>query len=183
MLSPNKLKSLINKSGLNQKEFCERSGISEAGFYTSLRRKGFRMKTLERFATVLNVPVSAFFGHKEDLPGNADMGFRYHELMIKLKVKQKDFCKVTGITEKNLQRIIDGTELPNVEIVTLIAEHYPTINITWLLTGKGSIINEISNYKEQIKQLEADKLNMQHLINRLSDDTESTQIHKRKKAS
>jgi len=57
---------------------------------------------------------------------------RLRILLADLGYTQKEFSKVTGITESSICRYLDGTRVPNVETVVRITD-LTNVDPSWLL--------------------------------------------------
>ena len=55
------IKTICNQKGITQKELSEKLGISDISLNKTLRGGYPQLQTLEKIASVLNVPVSALF--------------------------------------------------------------------------------------------------------------------------
>ncbi len=62
-------------------------------------------------------------------------------LFLKLKrITQKEFSEVTGYNYQSLIKFLTGqTENPKINLLTLTGEHYPELNLDWLLFGRGEM--------------------------------------------
>ena len=67
---------------------------------------------------------------------------RFVLFLKRRKITQKDFCARSGYGEKNLSNFINGNvKSPRIDIVLAVVNHYPELNIHWLLKGSGEIWN------------------------------------------
>jgi transcriptional regulator with XRE-family HTH domain len=56
------------------------------------------------------------------------------------KINQKTFSDITGLSDKNVSNVATGHVLyPKADFFIGIAKFFPTVNLTWLLTGKGEM--------------------------------------------
>ena len=69
------------------------------------------------------------------------------------KISQKEFCKITGYGVQSLSKFVNGsTSNPGVQLFILTAQHFPDVNIKWLMLGEGEMWNgENGNAGEQGK--------------------------------
>ena len=62
------------------------------------------------------------------------------ELTIKeLNVSQSAFAKALDISTGRLSNIVKGRNKPDSQLLAKLAEAYPEVNLTWLLTGKNHV--------------------------------------------
>ena len=56
------------------------------------------------------------------------------------KLSLKDFSETTGFSYQGLQKFVSGqVSNPKLNLLNLTAEHYPELNIEWLLFEKGDM--------------------------------------------
>jgi transcriptional regulator with XRE-family HTH domain len=55
----------VKRKNLTKKEFAERIGMTEAGFYRLLKHNDMKLSTLEEMGKVLEIPVEKFFDNDE----------------------------------------------------------------------------------------------------------------------
>jgi len=66
------------------------------------------------------------------------------------KLNQKQFCETTGLLPATVSNIANGrTDQPKSDFFAALLEHFPEINLRWLLLGKGQML--LSN--EEIAQV------------------------------
>lgn len=87
---------------------------------------------------------------------NTENNFTINERLIYfvdfLGVKRYKFSKETGISESVLLNIYKGKNKPSVDLLNKIVVRYPVLNINWILTGKGSMLNDDSGLKNTITE-------------------------------
>ena len=72
-------------------------------------------------------------------------------------LKQTEFCKTTGYPESNLSNFLTGkTTNPRIELMEALANHFPELDLVWLLSGTGTMLRERA-------ALEADKATIAEL--------------------
>ena len=55
---------------------------------------------------------------------------------------QAEFAKKIGVSGPNVTHIISGRNKPSYDFILSMANHYPALNLEWLLTGKGKMYKE-----------------------------------------
>lgn len=72
------------------------------------------------------------------------IGKRLQFFLDTQKIKTPDFLMKTGISKTTIYRLLNEESGINSTNIARIIEHYPTLNITWLITGNGTYNNEVS---------------------------------------
>jgi transcriptional regulator with XRE-family HTH domain len=57
-------------------------------------------------------------------------------------ITQYRLAKDTGVAQSAFTRFFNGTGDPSAEVLAKIVEVYPSLNIRWLLTGKGEMLEK-----------------------------------------
>jgi len=71
------------------------------------------------------------------------IGDRFVLFLREKKISQKEFCDMTGYGQQSLSKFIQGkTTNPGVQLFILVAEHFPELNIKWLMIEEGKMWNE-----------------------------------------
>ena len=55
---------------------------------------------------------------------------------------QAEFAKKLGVSGPNVTHIISGRNKPSYDFIQNLANHYPALNLEWLLLGKGKMYKE-----------------------------------------
>lgn len=55
---------------------------------------------------------------------------------------QAEFAKKLGVSGPNVTHIISGRNKPSYDFIISLADHYPALNLEWLLLGKGKMYKE-----------------------------------------
>ena len=72
-----------------------------------------------------------------------NIGDRFVLFLREKKISQKEFCEQTGYGQQSLSKFIQGkTTNPGVQLFILVAEHFPELNIKWLMLGEGNMWDE-----------------------------------------
>lgn len=51
------------------------------------------------------------------------------------------FANEIGVQRSSVSHVLSGRNKPSLDFVIKIKEHYPNVNLDWLLTGKGGMIS------------------------------------------
>lgn len=65
------------------------------------------------------------------------MNNRLKQFLLAENISQSQFADTIGVARASISHILSGRNKPGFEFFTSIARHYPTLNLTWLITGKG----------------------------------------------
>lgn len=55
---------------------------------------------------------------------------------------QKKFCELTGLNEKTLSSMLQRNSSPNYEFLSTLISAFSDINVDWLITGRGEMIQQ-----------------------------------------
>ena len=68
---------------------------------------------------------------------------RIRQIQESMQMTQQDFAKALGISPSSLSSIYTGRTAPsNGKLVQSVHQHFPQINIRWLMFGEGSMLEE-----------------------------------------
>lgn len=70
---------------------------------------------------------------------------RIQTILHKFENSRENFCKTTGINSLELKQIFRKEKEITYSQIYMICKSYPQLNITWLITGEGKLINESKN--------------------------------------
>lgn len=102
-----KLKKVLAEKKITVKDLCERIGITEGGFYLTVKNNSFKVATLELISEELDIPMTYWFVDEN----SPVVGL---EEMDKFQVQKITYLheKVFDLKEQNklLKRIIEGQE-------------------------------------------------------------------------
>jgi hypothetical protein len=80
------------------------------------------------------------------------------------------FSQGLGVSSTQIYNCLNGRNAPSFDLLSKIAITYPTVNIVWLLTGKGMIlINGNEEVKENVNMMERIKT-LEEMVNKLSSN-------------
>ena len=95
------------------------------------------------------------------------IGKRLKEYITERRLKQEEFSALCRISKQTISNIVKEKHPPSGDVLVKIATAYGDLNLNWLITGKGSMFNSISDLDNSSKtQLyAASQSNMQILLN------------------
>ena len=68
---------------------------------------------------------------------------RFTHFLKEKKLSQKEFCQITGYGYQSLTKFLSGqTSNPGINLLIVTKQHFPEINIEWLVSGEGPIWNQ-----------------------------------------
>jgi plasmid maintenance system antidote protein VapI len=68
---------------------------------------------------------------------------RVKQIMTYLNLSETKFAKELGVTQSTINAIIKRNGDVKTNIITAIIKQYPLINLPWLLTGTGKMLNDV----------------------------------------
>lgn len=54
-------------------------------------------------------------------------------------ISKAEFAQTLGIGKPNVSHFTSGRSKPSCDVLAKIIEHYPSLNLQWLITGKGKM--------------------------------------------
>jgi plasmid maintenance system antidote protein VapI len=66
------------------------------------------------------------------------------------------FADEIGVQRSSISHILGGRNKPSYDFILKVIEKYPSLNLTWLLTGKGNMILDAEDSRNQ-KDTETDQ--------------------------
>ncbi len=64
---------------------------------------------------------------------------RIQQIMLHEGMNQQEFSKATGIAPASLSSIFTGRTMPTLKHAEALHQHFPNLNISWLLFGTGEM--------------------------------------------
>lgn len=94
------------------------------------------------------------FVNTRELP-NRNMKNRILSFLSAENITQSQFADTLGVARASVSHILAGRNKPSYEFIESLALSYPSINLEWLITGKGRMYKDAYNddlfdNKEQI---------------------------------
>jgi len=74
---------------------------------------------------------------------------RIELIMFKERLSQKDLAEKLDIASSSMNKLVSGATKPSADTIISLMNEF-NINANWLLTGKGTMYNEIENKVEGI---------------------------------
>lgn len=65
---------------------------------------------------------------------------------IYLGLKQSELASILEITQANVSQIEAGRNLPGTDLIMRMASKYPSLNLTWLIRGRGPMFHRGSDH-------------------------------------
>lgn len=157
-----KLKDSIKASGLSKKEIAQQSGISVQALYGILENNADpKVSNLEAIAKVLGIKMSILFNESSIEVAdntrsvkrtiNADINGRIREILSKAFDNNiSAMAKRTYVRGSTLNSIAQEGVWPDYgTILRIIEMPSPQINVDWLITGNGNMIDEPQEDKNE----------------------------------
>jgi len=108
-----------------------------------------------------------------------DITKRLNEIMQFYSLRKSDFSKKIGLDNySTITRIASGDYRPSYEVLNRIINSFPEVNATWLLTGKGEMLNN----QETSQNNTTDKAKIIDWLNRELEDKREIIRHLMKQA-
>lgn len=102
-------------------------------------------------------------------------GKRLKLYLIERNLSQEEVASLSGISKQTISNIIKGKNAPSGEVLTKIANEYTDLNLNWLMTGKGKMMNTGS--PEELPRTKPQEENMQALLKLKENIIESQKEH------
>ncbi|WMX13208.1 MULTISPECIES: helix-turn-helix domain-containing protein [unclassified Aureispira] len=89
---------------------------------------------------------------------------RFKQLLEELKVNANQLAKELNISQPTIAKTLSGATLPSSKLFVPLLEKYPTVNLNWLISGKGEMfVDENPMSKEYLDRL-ADSLERENTM-------------------
>ena len=72
------------------------------------------------------------------------MNQRLQQFLAAENLTQAQFAESIGVAKASVSHIISGRNKPGFDFIESMARHYPSLNIEWLVTGKGKMYKKES---------------------------------------
>jgi transcriptional regulator with XRE-family HTH domain len=73
-----------------------------------------------------------------------DIGSRIAELIEESALTHSDFAERIGSSSATISHILKGRNKPSLQVITQIKKAFTNVNIDYLLTGEGSLFEEVT---------------------------------------
>jgi len=102
-----------------------------------------------------------------------------------LKIKNlspAQFADVIGVQRSSISHLISGRNKPSLEFIQKILKTFPEVNTDWLLSGKGTVMNQENNRNEEIfppvDLFQSDQVTNEKILEPKKQETEKVQKKK-----
>lgn len=68
-----------------------------------------------------------------------NMNSRLKQFLSVENISQSSFADTIGVAKASISHILAGRNKPGFDFIESVARHYPTLNIDWLVTGRGKM--------------------------------------------
>lgn len=65
------------------------------------------------------------------------MNTRLKQFLTAENISQSQFADTLGVARASISHILSGRNKPGFDFLASLARHYPSLNLTWLITGRG----------------------------------------------
>lgn len=72
------------------------------------------------------------------------MNRRIQQFLSAENISQSQFADTIGVARASVSHIVAGRNKPGFDFIESMARHYPTLNLEWLVTGKGKMYKDAS---------------------------------------
>ena len=70
------------------------------------------------------------------------MNTRLEQFIAAENISQAEFADTIGVARASVSHILSGRNKPSFDFITGMMQHYPRLNMEWLLAGKGKMYKE-----------------------------------------
>lgn len=77
-----------------------------------------------------------------------NMNLRLQQFLKAMNISQSHFADTIGVARANVSHIIAGRNKPGFDFLLRMSKHYPSLNLEWLITGKGSMVTTIGLFDQ-----------------------------------
>jgi transcriptional regulator with XRE-family HTH domain len=90
-------------------------------------------------------------------------GKRLKLYILERNLSQEELASLSGVSQQTISNIIKGKNAPSGEVLAKIAKEYPDLNLNWLMTGKGKMMN--NKDIEDLPRIESNEDNLLVVLN------------------
>ena len=69
---------------------------------------------------------------------SADLTKRLEQILSYYELSATAFAQAIGVQPSSISHLLSGRNKPSLDFVLKVVQHYPEVNLYWLLNGKGS---------------------------------------------
>lgn len=86
------------------------------------------------------------------------MNSRLQQFLTVENISQSQLADTLGVARASISHILAGRNKPGFDFIESMARHYPTINLEWLITGKGRMYRDSSPISQNINDIPSQKV-------------------------
>lgn len=86
------------------------------------------------------------------------MNSRLQQFLTVENISQSQFADSLGVARASISHILAGRNKPGFDFIESMARHYPTVNLEWLITGKGKMYKDSSPISQNINNIQPQKI-------------------------
>ena len=98
------------------------------------------------------------------------MNSRLQQFISAEDISQSQLAEILGVGRANISHIMSGRNKPSYEFLTGLMKKFPTLNIEWILTGKGKMYKTAAA-SAPLAQESSDEVETINLFEEGKDDT------------
>lgn len=102
------------------------------------------------------------------------MNHRLEQFLSAENVSQAQFADKIGVARASVSHILAGRNRPGFDFIENMARFYPSLNLEWLITGKGKMYKEASNSYQPTNTIKESKEELQD--NLFPEETLSNEV-------
>lgn len=84
------------------------------------------------------------------------MHARLQQFLSAENLSQSQFADSIGVARASISHILNGRNKPGFDFILNMSRHFPTLNIEWLITGKGRMYKDSASPSAQQKARQED---------------------------
>lgn len=81
------------------------------------------------------------------------MNTRLQQFLKAMNISQSHFADTIGVARANVSHIIAGRNKPGFDFLLRMSKHYPSLNLEWLITGKGRMVNTLDLFDQESEEI------------------------------
>jgi plasmid maintenance system antidote protein VapI len=173
MYKISKVRDLCRERGTKLRTVAKAIGVTEHGLQKMITRETASVPNIKALSDYFNVPIEYWLeNYKEPLDGeeqkNVPIGTRLNDFIHFNGLTQVEFAKILGVPATRINNIVKNSPDFNVDLLAGITQHYPNLNLRWLLLGAGNMTLTEAQKKGQLECTECKKKDQ--VIYNLSQD-------------
>lgn len=77
---------------------------------------------------------------------------RFKQLLEEKNLTATRFAALIKVNASAMSHILNGRSKPGFDVLDKIAQAFPDVNLNWLISGKGSLYNQVPVFVEEKKE-------------------------------